>query len=261
MRIWHRDAGKLWEDSYTQVLEGMGFKAGLSNPCIFHHADRDISLVVHGDDFTALGNDDQLTWYEEELQKSFEVKLRGRLGEGCPGPQEIRILNRIVTIDEHGLQYEADPRHCDLLASSLSLSSSSHAATPGVKPVDRDEHAAKSEDPEHFNLEDYSDPDRMIAAICRGDSDLPVDIGHFGDGKGSDREGRHSMGCGHIGEGSCRLSREVNNPPCPKAAPPLEVSTVSDCGLCPDRMRESSAQKIGWEPLCKNDRHRCWQIG
>ena len=111
-----RDAGKLWEDSYTQVLESMGFKAGLSNPCVFHHEARDISLVVHGDDFTALGNDDQLTWYEEELQKSFEVKIRGRLGEGCPGPQEIRILNRVVTIDEHGLQYEADPRHCDLLA-------------------------------------------------------------------------------------------------------------------------------------------------
>ena len=75
-----------------------------------------------------------LNWYEGELQKSFEIKFRGRLGEGCQGPQEIRILNRVVSINSEGLQYEADPRHCDLLSSSLNLAAASHAATPGVKP-------------------------------------------------------------------------------------------------------------------------------
>ena len=30
-----RDAGKLWEDTYTQVLEGLGFVTGASNPCVF----------------------------------------------------------------------------------------------------------------------------------------------------------------------------------------------------------------------------------
>ena len=84
-----RDAGKLWEDIYAQVLEGLGFDTGVSNPCISHHAERDISIVVHGDDFTALGTDADLDWYESALQKSSEIKIRGRLGEGCEGPQEI----------------------------------------------------------------------------------------------------------------------------------------------------------------------------
>ena len=44
-----RDAGKLWEDTYTQVLEGLGFATGASNPCVFHNAERDIATVVHGD--------------------------------------------------------------------------------------------------------------------------------------------------------------------------------------------------------------------
>ena len=97
--------------------------------------------MVHGDGFTALGLDADLNWYEAELQKSFEIKIRGRLGEGCEGPQEIIILNRIVSANDKGLNYEADPRHGDLLSSSLWLTPESSAATPGVKPVDRDANA------------------------------------------------------------------------------------------------------------------------
>ena len=174
-----RDAGKLWEDTYTQVLEGLGFRTGLSNPCVFHHAERDIAIVVHGDDFTALATDENLDWYEGELQKSFEIKIRGRLGEGCTGPQEIRILNRIVAVDEHGLRYEADPRHGDLLSSSLGLTSDSSAATPGVKPVDRDANAVKGDEPDHPAMLDYSNPDLVISAILKGQlegMDRPSDI-------------------------------------------------------------------------------------
>ena len=29
-----RDAGKLWEETYTVAMESLGFKAGESNPCI-----------------------------------------------------------------------------------------------------------------------------------------------------------------------------------------------------------------------------------
>ena len=114
-----RDAGKLWEDTYTVSLENMGFKTGVANPCIFHHAEKDLLVVVHGDDFTTLGLDADIDWFERTLQESFEIKIRGRLGEGCSGPQEIRILNRVVSITPEGLTYEADPRHCDTLMSSL----------------------------------------------------------------------------------------------------------------------------------------------
>ena len=70
-----RDAGKLWEDIYTLALEGMGFVTGVSsNPCVFHHQERDISIAVHGDDFTALATDEHLDWYENELRKHFEIQ-------------------------------------------------------------------------------------------------------------------------------------------------------------------------------------------
>ena len=82
-----RDAGKLWEDTYTQALEHSGLATGMAAPCVFVHRVKDITIVVHGDDLTALGTDADLDWYEQALQESFEFELRGRLGENCPGPQ------------------------------------------------------------------------------------------------------------------------------------------------------------------------------
>ena len=128
-----RDAGMIWEQCYRNALEGMGFTSGISNPCLFHHPSRDISVVVHGDDFTAMATDDDLDWYTAELEKVFEIKVRGRLGEGLE-QNEIRILNRIVRVTPQGVRYEADPRHYELLSRSLGLEGASSTLTPGVKP-------------------------------------------------------------------------------------------------------------------------------
>lgn len=57
--------------------------------------------------------------------------MRGCIGEGCEGEYEIRILNRVITLTDKGLVYEADPRHCDLLKSSLNLSQANAACTLG----------------------------------------------------------------------------------------------------------------------------------
>ena len=50
-----RDAGALWEECYAGVLMDVGFVRGRSCPTLFHHPQRRISIVVHGDDFVALG--------------------------------------------------------------------------------------------------------------------------------------------------------------------------------------------------------------
>ena len=88
----------------------MGFISGISNQCLFSHAGRDVTVVVHGDDFTAMGTDVNLDWYTKELEKVLEAKVRGRHGGGTVD-QGIRILNRIVRITPNGVVYEADTRH------------------------------------------------------------------------------------------------------------------------------------------------------
>ena len=123
--------GKLWEDTYTHAMEHAGFVTGTANHCVFFHKVRDITIVVHGDDSKALGTDNDLDWYENRLKEKFEIKLRGRLGEGCTGPQEISILNRVVAVSSAGLTYETDPRHTDLLTKLLHLTSANSSSTPG----------------------------------------------------------------------------------------------------------------------------------
>ena len=122
----------------------MGFISGVASPCCFVHKTNGLSVVVHGDDFTILGTDPQLDWFQNELAKNFEIKIRARLGEGCPGDNEVTILNRVVKITPTGLTYEANPRHAELLAQSLGLSSSNSVATPGVKDPTADYEAIKT---------------------------------------------------------------------------------------------------------------------
>ena len=95
-----RDAGEIWEDWYRDCLEDMGLSSGVSFPCCFFHKERDLACVVHGDDLTCPGSDTTLNWYAAQMALSFEIKIKGRLGVGCKGPTEMKILNKIVRVDD-----------------------------------------------------------------------------------------------------------------------------------------------------------------
>lgn len=141
------DAGMIWEETYRAALERMGFRLGKGCPFCFHHEERGLSLVVHGDDLTVLGLSEDLNWYEEQLAKSFKLEIHGRLEENTE-PKEMRILNRVITITKKGVQYEADPRHAELMIQNFSLGDSKGVKTPGVKPTDWSIEATKEGAPE-----------------------------------------------------------------------------------------------------------------
>ena len=116
-----RDAGAIWEDCYRGALEEIGFTSSVASPCCFWHRERGLHVVVHGDDFTTLGVDDQLDWLRQSLAEHFEIKVRGRIGECVEGENEMRILNRVVAVNEQGITYEADPRHVELMLDRVSM--------------------------------------------------------------------------------------------------------------------------------------------
>ena len=130
-----KDAGQIWESCYSEALMDMGFIQGAGSPCCFHHPSRNLHCVVHGDDFSYMGLDEDIDFYEAELAKKFEIKIEGRLGEGC-SMQEIKILNRILRITPEGVEFEADPRHAELLTASMGLTKANSVKTPGVKDPD-----------------------------------------------------------------------------------------------------------------------------
>jgi hypothetical protein len=110
-----------------------GFKAGKSSPCIFRDDPRDITVVVHGDDFTILADDHGINYVIEMLKQKYQIKVRGILGEDAEDLKEIRILNRVLRWTQGGLEYEADPRHAEIIVKALGVEKGTGVSTPGVK--------------------------------------------------------------------------------------------------------------------------------
>ena len=50
-----RPAAAAWEKHYSRLFEEVGFERGRSCGVVFYHEGRDLSLAVHGDDFTFCG--------------------------------------------------------------------------------------------------------------------------------------------------------------------------------------------------------------
>jgi hypothetical protein len=92
-----RDAAQNWEFAYLEFMtENAEFEKGKSSPCIFWHKERNVRVVVHGDDFTVLGNEKELDWFRGVISKRFEVKFRGRIGPAKEDDKSIRLLNRVI---------------------------------------------------------------------------------------------------------------------------------------------------------------------
>ena len=129
-----RDAAQNWEVEYSEWLQQVGFTRGKASPCAMFHPRRNLRLVVHGDDFTLLGAEEDLDWFKGEIVQKFEVKFRGRIGPGVNDQKSIKILNRVVEWTEEGLVYEADQRHAEIIADMVDLKKGSKGVcTPGAK--------------------------------------------------------------------------------------------------------------------------------
>ena len=139
-----RDAASNWEEKYASHLIKCGFTQGKSSPCVFYHEGRGIRLVVHGDDFTFLGNDVSLDWCTTIMQEEYDIKIRGRLGPDKNDQKSIRILNRCLEWRHDGLYYEADPRHAEIIVDQMNVANNPSVVTPGIKssPLPEEEDVA-----------------------------------------------------------------------------------------------------------------------
>lgn len=91
-------------------------------------------MVVHGDDFTTLGHEEDLNWLNNQFREKFEIKHRGRIGPDSRDLKEIRVLNRLISWTDGGIQYEADPRHAEIVIQALGLKETSKSVST---PCDR----------------------------------------------------------------------------------------------------------------------------
>ena len=136
-----RDAALNWEETYVQALLGLGFVRAKYNPCVFHHKDKDTSVVVHGDDFTAAGPHAELRWLEKGLAKILETKATYLTEVG----DKMKVLGRDIVMTEDGIHYTADEKHIRRVLERLGLEGESNGrgtmGTTGVRDEDDQEPA------------------------------------------------------------------------------------------------------------------------
>eukprot|EP00973_Karenia_brevis_P056220 7818996-Karenia_brevis.AAC.1 len=63
-----KQAASAWERHYADKLSSAGFRRGVFCGVVFYHKEADISLVVHGDDFTFCGVEKALKWIRRHME-------------------------------------------------------------------------------------------------------------------------------------------------------------------------------------------------
>ena len=124
-----RDAAQNWAVEHTRTLQAAGFTVGKASPCNFTHKTRDISVTVHGDDFTSSGPEEEQVWLKGLISKKYDIKCTVQ-GPEAHHTQEVKILGRTLRWTDAGIEYEADPRHRAVVMSELGLESCRPVTTP-----------------------------------------------------------------------------------------------------------------------------------
>ena len=127
-----RDAALNWSLEYAATLHAAGYVQGKANPCLFHNEALGVSIMVHGDDFVAVGPQEHLEETRRTLESKYKLKTQV-LGCEEGEEKEVRILNKVVRMSDSGVELEADPRHVELVIRELGLEGAKASPVPGAK--------------------------------------------------------------------------------------------------------------------------------
>ena len=127
-----KDASK-WEKEYRNTSEVVGFCPRRATVVAFYHAEREVRIVVHGDDFVVEGKQSDLEWVRDVLAAKCILKVRSILGPDPGDQKSIVILGRVVEWRKDELWWEADSRHVEKTLQVCGLVSGNPLVVPRVK--------------------------------------------------------------------------------------------------------------------------------
>ena len=142
-------ATKAWKEHYaTRLTKKGGFRRGISAATVFRKPRWDVSLVVHVDDFTALGPERHMRKFERQMRTWYTMKTRGVLGPELHDDKEITVLNRRLVWRDGLITHEADPRIVGNILEAMGLEEGSKTLdTPiVVEEIRREEDEELSRD-------------------------------------------------------------------------------------------------------------------
>ena len=104
-----RDAAVNWSSEYTKTLLADGYQQGKSNSCLFHNEASGVAIMVHGDDFIAVGDEKSLAGTRQTLENRYKLKVE-TLGDGPGCQKEIRVLNKVLRRTADGARARGGPQ-------------------------------------------------------------------------------------------------------------------------------------------------------
>ena len=116
-----RPAAQAWETDYSDKLVGAGYARGKAAPTVFYNAVTSGRCVVHGDDFTFLTDEQEGQRMIKLMKQWYDIKVRAILGCEPGDDEEVTILNRRVSWKNGIIEYEADPKHAEVIAEGMGL--------------------------------------------------------------------------------------------------------------------------------------------
>ena len=73
---------------------------------------------MHGDDFVAVGKEEDISDARKSLEDKYKLKVQN-LGDGKNCVDDVRILNKIIRYIEDGIELEGDPRRAEFVVKEL----------------------------------------------------------------------------------------------------------------------------------------------
>ena len=86
--------------------------------------------LVHGDDFTPWGIEEDLIWIRDLMKSWFAIKVGGMLGPDVKDDKEVVILSRTVRrVGRDRIEYAADGKHRDKILEHFGMVLGTRALT------------------------------------------------------------------------------------------------------------------------------------
>ena len=127
-----------WQERVAEHLTEIGSQRSPAFPSLYHHVERKLCTLVHGDDYVTSGTKDQVKWLQQELEKTFKIKTDILGYDDKDVKAEAKVLNRLTKASAEEWTLEADPRHAELLIEDLQIEKG--LATSGlVEDEDKDD--------------------------------------------------------------------------------------------------------------------------